>query len=151
VFTGIPIFGVRPDLILVLVVIFSLLNGGKFGAKFGFFAGLMLDLLVGQMIGLNAVTKMLIGASVGVLSERVFKENYFVPFICVFVATWIDQFLFLFGTVLFGETLYWNIAVTRVVLPMSLYNAVFVLLIYVRFYYLNDRIAYWDELVKRSG
>lgn len=151
IFPLVPFIGISPDLILILVVVFSLLNGGVFGAKFGFVAGLALDLSIGYMVGLNAVTKMIVGLVVGTLSQRFFKENYVVPVSSVLMATWLDQFLYLGGTFLFGSSVPWNLALQRVIVPLGFYNSALTLLLYLRLYYLNRKIAYWDELAKRAG
>ncbi len=151
VFSVWPFLRAAPDMILVLVVIFSLLNGPSFGVKFGFMAGLALDLLIGEMIGLNAITKAVIGLSVGFGSRRFYKENYFIPFLSVIVGSIIDQLLYLLFMMIFGLSVPWSMAFRQVILPMSIYNGGLSLLIYLRLYYLSIKIAYWDELVKRTG
>lgn len=141
---------VVPDLILVLVVLFSLINGPKFGVKFGFFGGLVLDLLFGEMIGLGALTKMIIGLVVGLGTLRFYKENYIIPLVSVVIATVVDQCLYALGMVVFGVPV--PIAViAENILPLAVYNGILGLLLYLRLYYLNQKIIYWDELVKRSG
>lgn len=141
---------VVPDLILVLVVLFSLINGPTFGAKFGFFSGLGTDLLVGEMIGLGALTKMIIGITVGLLSKRFYKENYIIPFISVVIATVIDQLLYVLGMLLFGRTISLFVVLKKFILPLLVYNGILTLLLYLRLFYLNEKINYWDELVRRS-
>lgn len=141
---------VVPDLILVLVVLFSLINGPAFGAKFGFLAGLGADLLLGEMIGLNALTKMIIGTIVGLVSLRFYKENYVIPFISVVLATAADQILYALGMQLFGRSVSLVVVCESIILPLLLYNGLLGLLLYLRLYYLNEKIFYWDELVKRA-
>ncbi len=151
VLSALPLWGVYPDLILVVVVAFSLFNGPVFGARFGFVGGLGLDLMIGEMVGLNAVTKMLVGAVIGAMAEKLYKENYLVPFLSVVAATLLDQLLYWLGATAFGMVIPWSYAFHRVVGPLSLYNGVLILIVYVRLHYLNRRILYWDELAKRSG
>ncbi len=141
VFALLPFLKASPDLIVVLVCLFSLLNGPVFGAKFGFVAGLALDLLVGEMIGLNAITKGVIGISVGFLCKRFYKENYFIPFITVMLATVFDQFLYLLGMLVFGLHVPWMVAINQVILPLSIYNGIISILIYLRIYELNKGIS----------
>ena len=75
-FPAFPFLGVYPDLIVVIVIIFAIFNGPVFGAKFGLLAGLLLDILTGQLIGLGALTKMTAGIASGFVGQRFFKENY---------------------------------------------------------------------------
>ncbi|NLM69793.1 MAG: rod shape-determining protein MreD [Firmicutes bacterium] len=151
IFTSWSLFAVVPDLILVLVVLFSLINGPIFGAKFGFAAGLALDLLVGELIGLNALTKMIIGIVVGLLALRFYKENYVIPLLCVIAATIADQLLYALGMTIFGVSVPLKLLVEQILLPLMLYNGILSLLLYVRLYYLNKKILYWDEVFRRAG
>lgn len=141
---------VTPDLILVLTVILALLNGPKFGAIFGFLAGLGLDLMVGELIGLNALTKMLVGGLVGLGALRFYKENYIVPLISVVAATIFDRGLYLVGMLVFGLNLS-GFFLVKLLLPLVLYNGVIILLLYWRIYELNKKVAVWAEQVKRAG
>ncbi|HKM16702.1 MAG: rod shape-determining protein MreD [Firmicutes bacterium] len=150
VFTTWPFFVVIPDLILVLVVLFSLINGPGFGAKSGFLAGLGFDLFVGELIGLHALTKMVIGFTVGLLALRFYKENYVVPLVSVLIATVADQLLYGLGMAFFGVTVPLKYLGEQVLLPLLLYNGVLCLLLYVRLYYFNKKIFYWDEIFRRS-
>lgn len=150
-FTSWSFLVVTPDLILVLVVLFSLINGPVFGAKFGFFSGLAVDLFIGELIGLNALTKMIIGIMAGLFALRFFKENYVIPFISVIMATLLDQILYSLGMLAFGVAVPLSAIFEQITLPLILYNGILSLLLYVRLYYFNKKIIYWDELVKRAG
>ena len=59
--------GWRPDLVLLTVVVFALVDGPGTGARYGFFAGLSADLLSGgaQLVGLTALVFLLVGDGVG--------------------------------------------------------------------------------------
>lgn len=151
IFTSWSLFVVVPDLILVLVVLFSLINGPSFGAKFGFAAGLGLDLLVGELIGLNALTKMIVGTVVGLLALRFFKENYVIPLLSVIAATVADQLFYALGMAVFGVAVPLRLLIEQILLPLVLYNGVLSLLLYVRLYYFNKKIIYWDEVFRRVG
>lgn len=151
IFTVIPIFGAYPELVLLIVIVFSLINGGAVGAKLGFAGGLLQDVVFGRFIGLNAVIMMGVGYGAGVLSQRLYKENYVVPFLSVALGTWAAQLLYLLGMTLFGFPVPLDRTVLLVVLGSGLYNGLLSLLMYRPFVHLNERIIYWDELVKRAG
>ena len=105
IFSMWPFLRVAPDLLLVFTVIFGLLNGPKFGAKFGFGAGLALDLLSGNLIGWRGITRMLVGIGVGTVSSRVYKENYVIPFICIILATVLETSIYFAGVALLTKVL----------------------------------------------
>ena len=87
-----------PDFLLVLVVFNAMFRGTLRGGTAGFLIGLAEDLFVGRFIGLNALSKCVVGALAGSLSKSVFRENLWVPVINVFVGSLINLFLvFVFG------------------------------------------------------
>lgn len=49
------IFYINIDLILITVIAVSIFDGGIYGMLYGFFAGLVLDLMIGKIIGVNAL------------------------------------------------------------------------------------------------
>lgn len=150
-FSVLPVWGAYPDLITVLVVNLGILNGRAEGALLGFIAGLVRDLLLGRLIGLNAVVMALVGFLAGVTAKRLYKDNYVVPFIFTLLGTWVGRSLVLLGMVLFGVAVEWNMQMFLLIAFGGIYSAVITVLIYRRFAKLNERIIYWDELVRRTG
>ena len=59
--------GWRPDLVLLTVVAFAISDGHATGARYGFAAGLLADLLSGgsQLVGLSALVFLLVGDGIG--------------------------------------------------------------------------------------
>ncbi|HHT73485.1 MAG TPA: rod shape-determining protein MreD [Firmicutes bacterium] len=151
VFSALPLRGSYPDLVTVLVVNLGILNGSYEGAGLGFVAGLLADLLVGRFIGINGVALGLVGFISGAAAKRLYRDNYVVPFFFTIVGTWVGRVLVLLGMALFGETVQWNLHLVRYIGLSGLYSALITVLIYRRFVKLNERIIYWDELVRRTG
>jgi len=83
----IDIFGVKPNLIIILIVSISLLEGRKYGSAVGFFAGLCLDSVAGIALGYQTLIGMLLGILLGNINKRFFKENILVMLICTFIST----------------------------------------------------------------
>lgn len=83
----ITIKGVRPDLLLIIVVSSGLLLGKEQGLGLGFFAGLLQDLASGNIFGLNLLAKMATGFLAGVAERKVFKENILLPVMGITTAT----------------------------------------------------------------
>lgn len=58
--------GVRPDLLVILVIAVAMVDGPVTAATFGFAAGLVSDLLFANQVGVSALVYTVIGFGVGV-------------------------------------------------------------------------------------
>lgn len=87
--------GTVPDLVLIIVTFYALLNGRKAGFSYGFVCGLFEDLYLGRFIGMNALAKGLTGYVVGKLEVNVFKDNILVGFGGVIFSTVLNSTLML--------------------------------------------------------
>ncbi|MHB9144084.1 MAG: rod shape-determining protein MreD [Symbiobacteriia bacterium] len=128
------VFGVKPDVLLLLAIIYGLLYGPSRGAAVGFVGGLLQDLLMGRLIGMRALSKAITGGLAGLAEREVFKENLAMPFL-----------LSLVGTVLAEAAVYLVLRVTgrptpfvqawkQVIVPEAIYNAVLSPFLYKLFY-----------------
>jgi len=113
---------VAPDIPLIVVVMLALRRGPEFGCGAGFLAGLLQDAATGGLLGVQALTKSIIGFGVGALAGRlrVSQPLVQVPGLVVLslvegVARFALLQLFHFPAS-FGELM------TYVVLPQSIYN-----------------------------
>src|SRR5437016_1603969 len=61
---------VAPDIPLIMVLLLALRRGPEFGCAAGFIAGLLQDVASGGMIGVQAMTKALVGYALGALGGR---------------------------------------------------------------------------------
>jgi rod shape-determining protein MreD len=113
---------VAPDIPLIVVVMLALRRGPEFGCGAGFLAGLLQDAATGGLLGVQALTKSVIGFGVGALGGRlrVSQPLVQVPGLVVLsVVEGVARFallqLFHFPAS-FGELM------TYVVLPQAIYN-----------------------------
>jgi len=114
-----------PDLVLVFVIFYALLSDAGKAAKYGFFCGLLEDLLLGRFIGMNALSKGLTAYIIGVLQGSVFKENLAVGMLSVLIGT-VLNFFFLFVLSLFLMVM---IDLNQEVFITLFYHAIFNLLL----------------------
>jgi len=113
---------VAPDLPLIVVVLLALRRGPEFGGLAGFAAGLLQDAAGGGLIGVQALTKAIIGFTIGALGSglRVTQPLVQVPGLALLtVVEGLVRFallkLFHFPAP-FGELMVY------VVIPQALYN-----------------------------
>jgi len=134
VFDFFQVAGVKPDLVLLIVIIYGLVKGPKAGAIVGFFSGLLVDLTMGSFIGLNALVKMITGYMIGFGETKVFKENLIIPILAVFTASLFNEFLLYLLHTAFGYQGDIFSVISRNIVPVAIYNTVLVPIIYAPFY-----------------
>ncbi|MFW6007354.1 MAG: rod shape-determining protein MreD [Halanaerobiales bacterium] len=130
VFSFYPMTEVKPDLLLVVVVISSLLYGSEVGMKTGFGAGLLQDIFLGRIFGEYTIIKIVIGEITGIIEKKVYKGNLIIPPLIIFITTIIQEFiiiLFIQKTVI--NIHYLNIMI-KFIFPVALYNSIIGLFLY---------------------
>ena len=81
-FLSVPVFGVRPCLMICAFVMIALFEKEFTGALFGAFTGLLMDLTYGTPFGVYGLLLFVLGYTVGVLSVYFIKINI-LTFICL--------------------------------------------------------------------
>ncbi|MCL6635488.1 MAG: rod shape-determining protein MreD [Peptococcaceae bacterium] len=126
----ISVYGVKPDLVMLLVIFNGFLLGTREGAFLGFVAGILEDLFAGSYIGLNAISKMTAGYLAGVFGAGFYKENTVIASAVTFLSTAaalaLNYLLVLFMHI-YVPPFY---ALLRVVLPVAAYTALLTPLVY---------------------
>lgn len=136
-FNYLKIAGVKPDLLLLVVIFHALLNGPREGFFTGLAAGLLQDLRVGEMLGLFAISKAFTGYLFGLAGRKIYRENLIVAFFCVVIGTFIHgSFVYLLTRAIPLPLSFWPL-LTQKMLPEALYNGTLVFFTYYRYYHSN--------------
>ncbi|MBI3015364.1 MAG: rod shape-determining protein MreD [Candidatus Tectomicrobia bacterium] len=122
-----PLFsvaGVQPDLVLLATVGYSLVAGRQRGLSFGFFLGLLQDVLSGGLLGTNGFIKGFVGYVVGVFRQQVADRSFFFPSLAIFFGSLLNGALyFLIARVLYADKYSWWFFVRTTTLETT-YNLV---------------------------
>jgi rod shape-determining protein MreD len=109
IFARLNIFGIVPDLVLVSVILFSVLNSGRKTTLFSAVSGFLQDILSFGMY-LNTIVKVLVSVCVGIVKESFIGNEFVLSLILVLVFTPLSLFFeaaifVFFGTrqIVFGE------------------------------------------------
>ncbi len=86
-FEQLKIFHISFDLIMVVLVAITLIDGAFFGIIFGFIAGLILDLIVGDLVGISALLYSLDAFLVWQLIGSGFKYGFMSQVFLIFIVT----------------------------------------------------------------
>jgi rod shape-determining protein MreD len=118
----VAIGGIRPDLPLVLTVLVAYRRGAAAGTLAGFFVGLAQDVTNPAFLGLNALTKSLLGYAAGSLREHLNAGHPVAHAAVLFVAVLLHDLVYL--------TIYTHLALSDLLtglvarsLPTALYTA----------------------------
>lgn len=116
------IAGIRPDLPIVATVMIALGRGAGAGTVAGFLIGLGQDLTTPAFLGLNALSKSLLGYGLGTLRERFDAGTPVTHVAILFVATIVHDFLYLmiYMRLVLSEMM---LALVTRTLPTALYTA----------------------------
>jgi len=136
----INIFGVTPNLVIILIVSISLLKGKIDGATVGFFTGLCLDAVIGSALGFQALLGMLLGLALGNINKRFFKENIFVMAICTFIATILFESAITFASYLYGIEIDFFLTLKTIILPEALVNSVLGMVLFLVIVQINRKV-----------
>jgi rod shape-determining protein MreD len=139
------IFGVVPDTALVLIVSYAILRGDIEGALFGFFAGLVHDIMGGLFLGLFALLGFVTGYYCGRPFKDFFKDNYFLPFFVVVGVSFVYQLAVYAGSVMiFGQLDFW-FYLRAIILPKTIYTASMSVPIYALLHFINARLERLEQ------
>lgn len=148
---GVVLFGVKPELVLLVVLLFAMILEPQQAAVLGFAGGLFQDLLVGRFITLSAASFTLVALAVALAFQRFYGENPLVRLVALVGGTAVGELLYLFGAASFGLSRTWTWGILLPIFTASLFNGVVGLLLFRPFVKLNKRVVYLDELLKRTG
>lgn len=116
--------GVKPDLLLVMLIGMGFWGGNPLGISVGLATGLLVDVLYGQALGLHALQYMLIGFGAGLFYNKVIYAKLLYPMMLTIGACLIKNIL-LFLYLFFSRT---DVAVgafmTRVMFPEMGYTLI---------------------------
>lgn len=134
-------FGASPDLLLVVVVCWSLLRSEFDGLLWAFAGGLAVDLIAGLPLGTTPLALMPTCFLAGLGRSRVFTGSLPLPALLVALATPIFGWINLLIQQMRGVPVDWIGSTLRVVLPELALNALLVLVTYPILRWLAARVG----------
>jgi rod shape-determining protein MreD len=124
------ILGVFPDLPLLMVVSWGLLQGVREAVLWGFIAGVAMDLLSGAPFGAATLSLMTAGLFAGLAKKSAFSTHVAFPSAVVFLATTVYGLVFLSIVWVSGHTVVRLDSLLRTVLLSALVNAALIPLVF---------------------
>lgn len=143
-FQWFKIYGVVPNTSLILVISFAIYSGRNEGAIIGFFMGILQDIIFGRTIGLSALILMIVGYLVGLMDQKIFRDNLFVPFILTALTTVFYEIANLLLIFLLGYKIELLNIMKKMLITGVIYNSIVSLIVY---YYVSK--LFKSGLMKR--
>jgi rod shape-determining protein MreD len=143
---ALPLVRGRPDLVLVVVIAWSMLRGSGEGAFVGFLGGLLLDSVAYTPFGINAALFGLIGYCIGLPEVNVYRGNlpYFLGITAV--ATLVYHTLYFLLLQAMGYSMPPLIETYATAVPAALLNALLVPPTFIVCRRLVRALAGWTQL-----
>ena len=121
------IFNIRPNILIVLMVIVSLLRGTVESAAMSLLFGLTMDILMGKTLGWYALIFFLISIPISMINEKLYRENFLVLVKFAFYATIIIETMFFLIMFMFRGYRYLPFLFGTVIVPEAIYNSILIL------------------------
>jgi rod shape-determining protein MreD len=142
--TVLPLFrvaGVKPDLVLLIVISWSLLRGSREGIRWGFLGGLCLDLFSGAPLGASSVGLMTASLLTGQGETNIFRGNVLLPVLFAPVGTVVYYGALLIIFELTGQSQPIFRSFGQIVLPAAIMNAATIPFVHIFMRWLDRRLA----------
>lgn len=125
------VLGAKPDTALLVVIALAMMRGPVWGAAIGFATGFLLDVALGQTMGISSFLYTLAGYFSGRYAEGVDTESWLPAIVTAFTATLVVQFLKAVIMFLLGVEASVGFVLLRIVLPIAVLNALLAMPLFV--------------------
>jgi rod shape-determining protein MreD len=125
------VLGVQPDLVLLVVVSWSLLSGAEEGMLWALIGGLALDILSSARLGTHTLPLLLISFLAGLWHRGIVRLDVLVPFLAIPVATIVYQSAMVALLKLMGWPGTWGASFRHAIVPTTLLNTLLMPVVYV--------------------
>lgn len=129
-FNYLAIGGVKPDLLLIIVIYLGLNKGALTGEISGFISGFLEDIFSGSLIGMNALVKTVIGNLISLGKGKLAFENAVTQVLITFLTTVISVILLMVVKLIFVNQGISYSGIIRDGLIRSVYNSVLAVFVF---------------------
>ena len=144
-FTWFTIAGIRPNLIIILVLCIGLYAGKTLGSILGIIFGLLLDIFIGKNIGISSILLGIVGFLGGYLDKNFSKDSKITIILMCIGATFFYEIVkYLIYVVMYQMELE-IIALLKIVTIEALFNSFLIIIFYPITIYAGYRI---EEIFK---
>ena len=148
VFKALAIASISPNLLIVVVASFGFMRGKKEGLFVGFFAGLLLDVMFGSIIGFYALIYMYIGYMNGFFKRIFFPDEVKLQLALIAVSDFFCNLLIYFLLFWFRGRFSFGYYLLHTMLPELVYTMIVSVLLYFILLKVNEKL---EAIERRSA
>lgn len=134
----IQVANVKPDLIVVLVVLNTFTRGQGQGILWGLGAGFLEDVIAGSYFGMHAIEKMIVGYLAGLARSGLYTDSRIMVAVVTFFVSLLGGLAHYLMLAYVGILISMKIALFKIIFLGAVYNSIVALLLYKWYYHLND-------------
>ncbi len=127
VFEHIEVFSIKPNILMVLMVIVSLLRSTYESAAMGLGFGLCMDMLMGKTLGWYALLFFLMSIPISLVNQKLYRDKLLVLLSFGFIPTIAIETAFFLILFLFKGYSYFPFIFSTIILPEALFNSILIL------------------------
>ena len=114
--------GIRPDLMIVFVISWSLLRGVEAGLMWAFIGGIFIDLLSNAPFGLATISLLCTTFVISSVGSAAFGSNIALSLVSVLAASLLNQVFLVALLILSENPPVWNDSLIRIITLSTLFN-----------------------------
>ncbi len=148
VFDWFRIASVSPNLLIVLTASIGFMRGKKEGLLVGFFSGLLLDIMAGNLLGFYALVYMAIGYMNGFFQRVYYPENIRLPIISIGLSDFSVNLIIYIFMFFMRRRFSFGYYLIHTILPELVYTAITAVFLYLILLTIDKKLT---ELEQRSA
>ena len=129
-FTWFNIFGIMPNLFVILILFVGLFAGKKLGLILGLIFGILIDLLIGKAIGISGILLGIIGLIAEYCDKNFSKDTKLTIILMVIISTIIYEVGIYAFTIIKDGIEIELLSFAKILLVEILYNSLLIIIIY---------------------
>ncbi len=139
--------GISADLIMLSAVSLSIIHE-KYAVLYGFCIGLFYDLASGTFLGIHTFSFLVICLICSLLSQRIYKENIFLPLAASVSTTILNHFIIAVLIFLLGYDYNIWLVINKILISL-IYNLIFAYPLYLFILKIDSKIEHFIKISKQ--
>lgn len=148
IFKSLSIASISPNLMIVLAASFGFMRGKKEGLFVGFFCGVLMDLMFGNVLGFYALIYMYIGYVNGFFKRIFFPDEVKLPIALIALSDFFCNMIIYFVLFWFRGRFEFGYYLIHTILPELVYTMIVAILLYFILLKINQKL---EEIERRSA